>query len=157
MIDHADGCRVAYTDTCTCKPAAEPLALHRAADAIAAYLQEAANADSADAPWIDAGDLEDTQIDGHVNLLELARAALEAAAIPPVNEYQNYITLHGGPRNGLGYSISDSVVQHGRLYVQDTRGRIAIYERQIKAAGRAATCEARAWMEWHFTGYRAGA
>jgi hypothetical protein len=169
MIDHADGCQVAYT-ICDCKPPATPdAAVQRAAHAIAATLQAAANADKSGTQYVDLGDLQDAQIDGYVNLLDLARAAIEAAALPPVNDYQNYITLHGGPAalDGKGYQISDAVVRHGTAYVlapvpprydEDppiiNPHRVAIYERRIKAAGAAATCEARVWMEWHFTGYR---
>lgn len=109
----------------------------------------------------------------HADTCDVVRTRCNCKPTPATltgNPYQNYITLRGGPAalDGKGYQISDAVVRHGAAYVlapvppRYDEGppiinphRIAIYERQLKAAGPAATCEARVWIEWHFTGYRA--
>lgn len=67
------------TESSTPKQKADPLAVHRATDAIASALRRAADGDGIEAPWVDVEYVDAAKIDGEVNLVDLARAAIEAA------------------------------------------------------------------------------
>lgn len=117
-------------------------------------------------------DPTDTTLDGHFDLHAIAEAIIAKgyALHPPeglaLSKWQQYITLHGGPGDGVHLVLTDELVKRGVVRVPEqrkpaivhdesmaTRARIARYRRHTKYAGAAATCEVRAWTEWHFDGW----